>query len=533
MTVAIGWRALIGDPSQRRFVLAAKCQGSSKLAGVGSADRGDELRGGIEIVDRRQSLARSVTTLAGSGPFSGVVRGLQPRQMNAQIVRCLLVLLAGGASMQCQFAQGRLGGGTFGSASANDGIGADPALVTLFQRLSYADFPSDRHWGDPFELLSRENIDLASMPRTASPDHEWLPGWPGGLKGGALADAFVQGAVNKTWQAQCYEDYTDYRGRWKSIEDELRARLEALRATKNPYLRIQALFEMWNQLGATEEKLPAPPTANPGRWSGIRHDLAQELIALHRELGRLPAIGEWYRSSKRNVELGRSLSDDDELERDLFCAYGAEHGTHRTPALLRTASYPKLGGVVRPVDWDKPDRQTRITAALDAASSARATSVLSDAETDVLAFDLMHGSYTAGQVVRVDGVVDSIKAGKAALLSVKVTNVEVGYQNCKSTGEAEAVEADGRIRYGKVCDAAKETTEATVSVSLDNWPSSIKLRKGDVVRVYGTVRTWKEGPERRAGRGSLVQKSLRLDRGYVAQARRKKSIVCTFDGSVE
>ncbi|MFI5300106.1 MAG: hypothetical protein ACHREM_18620 [Polyangiales bacterium] len=411
--------------------------------------------------------------------------------------------------------------------------GADPALVKLFEQLTYADFPYDRHWGDPFELLERKRIDLATMPTTGTPSPEWLPGWPGGLRGGKLADAFVQGVVNKTWQARCYDDYSDYRTQWRAIEDKIGSRLEAARAKKNPYSRMQELTAAWSELQAQVKTLRLVPVKNPERWSGLGYEIVRDIIVLNHGLERAPAIEEWYRTVKDYVGAGYAAPSDDQLRRDLFCYEATDHGTHRTHEPYRTQSYKELGEVVRAVDWDKPEAHTKIAQALAEAKKAREALALPDTGLRSSAFDLAHGTYKAGQVVRADAVVDSLqRQASGATLTVKITKDETTWGNCKSTGKIEGYDEEGHPKYGSVCDALKETTEATITVSLADLPASITLEKGDEVRLYGTVASWKETPQAFSGRTSIIRKTLRLSDGYLGRVKRGKAIVQSFDGTV-
>ncbi len=202
--------------------------------------------------------------------------------------------------------------------------------------------------------------------------------------------------------------------------------------------------------------------------------------------------------------------------------------------MLSFSSIKKHPGMVRPVDWDTEDRRVALDAVLGSAEKARAALALAGDEQRVAAFGLSHAAdYPAGEVVRVDALVDSWKYQASKLeLTLTVQIDETGFENCKEGSKPREIDGNGKIHYDKSCDTVDEKTIATITVPIADFPASIVLKKGDQLRVYAKAVSWKSSPEKRSGRVSLVQKSLVLSDGYLAWAQRGKTAVGSFDGSV-
>jgi hypothetical protein len=411
------------------------------------------------------------------------------------------------------------------AAPATSGVGADPALVALFQRLTIDNLQANHNWGDSFDLFEQQDIDLERAPTTATPDAHWLPGWPGGLRGGKLTDAFVQGAINRTWTARCADDYADYQAKWAPVERRVRAQIAALPA--NPYLHAQGLFAALAELTEAERHQAVLPISNPGRWSGLRFEIVEDLVTAAR--GHAPLIHGWYPSIAPYLALGRRTPDDAQVAHDLFCRDGAEHGTHRTGAVMTTASADAIQQVVRPVDWARPDRARALAQVFTAAEKARAAMRVPDDDLAEHEFRLLDQSYRPGDHVTVDGTLVSARGGA---LTLKVRRDEVGWEGCKSTHQVDGIDADGRVSYQKSCTPVHDITEALITVTaIADFPAAIALRPGDVVTVYGRITAWKEGPEQRAGRTSLVEKAMAMTDASVGHIRRGKTLVAAFDGT--
>jgi len=180
---------------------------------------------------------------------------------------------------------------------------------------------------------------------------------------------------------------------------------------------------------------------------------------------------------------GRPWSTDDGVERDQFCAYSEELGTHRTPSMSGAGA--DYGDLVKQPDWHAPARAAKVKRLLDAtAAAAKAAHAHDPAEVPTLDVDSAKGALVQ---VSQPPLTSARRKGTQYLLTFTASNTTTHWVGCRSTGEIERIADDGRVIHHEVCKPDYEDYNTTITAILDDVPAAITLQKGDYVLVYGTV----------------------------------------------
>jgi hypothetical protein len=369
------------------------------------------------------------------------------------------------------------------SSSSLSSSAPDPKMVELFAQLDWTTAGNRRDIARGLALVDEAGIDGLAIQNHGSPSPEWLPTWPGGLDKYLLADAFLQAAVNKTWQEQCFADFADYRRAWQTIDRTFRPRLEQLRATANYYDRALGLLRLEAEVeqAAADARLVLPD-GHPTAWVGLLHEIRVAIVATYRDAGRGYVIAQhmagWH---GRADTVGRAWSTDDEAERDLFCLSGETLGTRRLEPLPVAPSDATLAR--RPV-WEVPARSARARALVaGAAKAAQAAFAL-----DVPKVASLDGDTRRGSLVDLWQRVSSVRRkGTQLVLTFESGSTAWHWNNCQRTGGIDRIRDDGSVVAHEKCDASSEDFVGLVTATVDDVPTSITLKKGDQIHLFGTV----------------------------------------------
>jgi hypothetical protein len=434
-------------------------------------------------------------------------------------MRALAPVLVAAASLSaCVTSAGWSTSWSTSSSSGGASGSQDAKLTELFGKLTWRHALSVSDGSEAVQLIDGAGVDAGLLQRTSSPDHDWLPGWPYGLEGYALATTFVQAAVNRTWQPQCYADYAEYRRQWKAIDATYRPRLDALLATRNYYDRALGLLRLDAEVAqAARDQHATLSDGHPTAYVGLTHEVRAALVATYRDAGRGYVIADHVRAWARYKDevadrsigaatVGRPWSRDDGAERDLFCLYGEQLGTQRTPAMPRLIS-DEPG---RHPDWQEPARRARALALLQAAATADKAAFALDASRP----PVMTMTDDPRRGVLVDLYPRDVTAvrrqGTHVTLTLSSESSQLHWGNCRRTGGIDRIRDDGSVVAHETCDGSSTTFVSVVTVTLDDVPASITFTKGDNVSLYGTV-----AKDREQTRGNTTRRDVLLTGAHI------------------
>jgi len=384
--------------------------------------------------------------------------------------------------------------GPGGAGGGGTSASADPAMVKLFATLDYKAFPTGRERGR--DVLAKAGIDVTQIGHFGTPDAEWLPGWNNRGSHDELADAFVQGAINKTWSAQCIADWADYRAKKTALEAALRPSLTAAKANGNFYDRASGLRDLFGKV-IVEEKARgiALPAEHPMHETGILYEVAVVAFQTHRESHR--DFAAWGLFSTHEKELGylydrgRTPSSDEKLERDIFCKLAETTGTHRTPKIpFVLGMQDEQAGVVKWPDWDQGE-SVKAMNAIVASKNPK-----SHDELAVAKWKVPHVSHDVNGKLEFDGAAPKLAlVGPLTVTSVKSTATKTtvtlshtttsarGY-GCVPTSEIESVDSNGYVRYKLNCKTGTDQDTVEAELVFAELPSGFAFAKDDEVEAF-------------------------------------------------
>lgn len=414
---------------------------------------------------------------------------------------CNLVQVGGLGGGGPKSGGGGQGGGASGGAAAN-GKAADPAMVKLFATLDYKCCATGRERGR--NVLAAAGIDVTQIGHFGTPDAEWLPGWNNRGSHDELADAFLQGAINKTWSAQCVADWEDWSGKAKKLDDALRPTLGAL-ASGGYYERASGLRALFGKVLEQRKALGIELSAeHPMSHTGLLFDVALATYQLHREQRRefaaTSVLGTYEKELQLLHERGRHATKDAAFERDLFCAMGERVGTHRTVKM------PKLGPLDADAEavpkWPEWDQAARIDVINKEIAQKPPRAYAEMPRVDVKVPWLLGGGWgsapaydpKAPKLGRVGPLeITAIKGSGASavvVLGEKKTSAR-GY-DCRPTGRP------GNDFGGQelACKTGTDEDIVEISAQIGELPAGVSLAKGDKLELYLDVESDKSVVEK-------------------------------------
>lgn len=411
-------------------------------------------------------------------------------------------------------------------APGRPGPGADRAVVKLYESLTWeccvaGKLPEiDRTSSVTRPLFAAAGIPDAALKR-GNPDQVWIPGWMHTWSPDYLMGVTVQAAVNRTWIARCHEDYADYRRQFAEIEAELRPEIEAAK-TGTYYERrarlIGALREV--DVRAAKRGLDRLSGEHPTRERGLKFALARAFVDLHRETGHEFAEAETrWRAGLDFTPLAARGSDwtDDTFERDLFCHFALEHGTHRTPAIPDVTDRDDM--LVPPIAQKRRQELWDYVPTLRGPASKALT--LEVKQPDVLDPDRGLDADDKRTFRSRRLVVTAVRGdGGDVVVTGSVSKGWGRQDSCKRTNRIQKIESDGRIRYEEICKYTAMTSEQVMKVTFTDLPAGV-IAKGDEIEVVGDVqafRTKKPSPR-------VIRNEVDLAGRFLAYVDRDKKTV--------
>lgn len=396
---------------------------------------------------------------------------------------------SGGTSAEATPPAGAKGG------EARPAAGADAELVKAYLAIEWKAYPARYRDPGAIKAMHLTAVDRRGKPRfAATPDAAWLPGWnPGQSSSVDLPFQVAQAGINRTWQAACFADYAAYRAGWKKLEATLRPKLDAARAVPNFYERTAALRELYAATGAAAAAQHVElPVSHPGRWAGLRWEIARELmqtaVAAKLDVAMAQILGPIADELDPLVTNGRAYAADDAVERDAFCAAAMEVGTQQTGPLPTPAQTGfDLSGVTYPVSDARAAEVRKAIAALAKVdrpqwSGTKAGSLdgLADSprEPVLVRFEIEDPAFIVEKIER--------KGEHVELLATSSRTSAIGY-GCKPTNKVESYTDGGTPLYQKDCKTGSETRSTQIAVTFDDLPATIAIKPGDAVFLYGDV----------------------------------------------
>lgn len=428
---------------------------------------------------------------------------------------------------------GAKGGGEGSNAATNDKA-ADPAMVKLFQSLDYKCCATGRERGR--NVLATAGIDVTQIGHFGTPDAEWLPGWNNRGSHDELADAFLQGAINKTWSAQCIADWEDYSGKAKKLDDALRPTLGAL-SSAGYYERASGLRALFGKVLEQRKGLGIELSAeHPMSHTGLLFDVALATYQLHREQHRefaaTSVLGAYEKELQLLHERGRHASKDAVFERDLFCAMGERLGTHRT------AKMPNLG----PLDadaqavpkWPEWDQASRIDAINKEVASKPPHAYIEMPRVDMKVPWLLGGGWgspptfdpKAPKLGRVGPLeIVAIKgSGATAVVVLGDKKISARGYDCRPTGRP------GNDFGGQevACKTGTDEDVVEISVQIGELPAGVTLAKGDKLELYLDVESDKSVVEKNTAPLVVRKRTIVGTARHLASVQRGAQVLAKY-----
>jgi hypothetical protein len=423
---------------------------------------------------------------------------------------------------------------TGGTAQASGPKSTDPALLELYQSIDYTCCTETRASGRGF--FQKAGIDETGLFKRGNVDPEWIPGWSNDLSTIELTNALAQGAVNRTWQKQCFADYDDYRKGWAAIDGKHRPRFEALRKQGNYYEQASGLTALLSDVAkeAEQKGLKLHPS-HPIAWVGLPYEILSALFQVHRDTGHEYAAAAFVMPMSNQVEastrFGRPWSEDNTFDRDVFCAHAEVSGTHRTPKL------PDIGGWEpgrdAPVRWPvgaerqaEIDKKLRSLQPQSAAAFALQPWRVPQLETGTLDREpkapklFSTGPYTITSV--------KSEGGKVVLVGEQRKTEPFNY-DCRSTGKVESFDLNNNPVYGRNCKVGSQTRIRIAEVTFVDLPASIQLAKGDELSFYGDLlREEKDKTVKQTPSEVVTSRSCAFEGKHLLQLKREGKVVHRF-----
>lgn len=428
-------------------------------------------------------------------------------------------------------------GSTSESGSGSQASGpksTDAELLKLYQSIDYTCCTARRMNGMGF--FQDAGIDHTGLFKRGNVDPEWITGWSNNLSTVELTSALAQGAVNRTWQKQCFADYDDYRKGFGAIEGKHRSRFEALRKQGNYYERAAGLHALLSEVAkeAEQKGLKLHPS-HPIAWVGLPYEIASAFYQVHRETGHEYALADFVKPMRDQIDAfsqyGRAWSSDTAFDRDVFCAHAEVTGTHRTPKLPDVGGW-QAGGPA-PVRWpvaaerhaeiDKKlrDAQAQSAAAFKTQSWRIPRLELGMSDREEKAPKLFHtGPYTITSVRR---------EGDKVVLVGEHRKVEPFNYDCRSTGRVESWDIHNNPIYARDCKVGSKTRIRIAEVTFGDLPASIQVAKGDEITFYGELsREEQEKTVKQTASEQVTSRSHTFEGKHLLEVKREGKVVHRF-----
>ncbi|MDI3288745.1 hypothetical protein [Polyangium sp. 15x6] len=421
-----------------------------------------------------------------------------------------------------------------GEAGAAGPKSTDEELLKLYQSIDYTCCTQTRASGMGF--FQKAGVDQTGLFKRGNVDPEWIPGWSNDLSTIELTNALAQGAVNRTWQKQCFADYEDYRKGFAAIEGKHRPRFEALRKQGNYYEQASGLSALLSDVAKeAEQKGLKLPGSHPMTWVGLPYEIVTALFQVHRDTGHEYALADYVKPVGDQVEkfsrFGRPWSEDKTFDRDVFCAYAEVNGTHRTPKL------PDIGGWEpgrdAPVRWPvAAERHAEVEKKLQSLQpqSAAALTIqgwkvprleMGTLDREPKAPKLFYtGPYTITSVQR---------EGDKVVIGGEQRKTEPFNYDCRSTGVIESYDLNNNPVYGRNCKVGSKTSIRIAEVTFPDLPASIQLGKGDEISFYGDlVREEKDKSVKQTPSEVVTSRAHAFEGKHLVQVKREGKVLHSF-----
>lgn len=378
-------------------------------------------------------------------------------------------------------------GGAQGGASGQAASGGtiNPELVTLYKSLRWDAYTSG--FARP-AAVKAAGLKITSQD-TASPDPVWLPGWNPRQYGEQDNEMQLElAAINRTWAAQCHEDFAALRAARKQAEAASAAVLRGIDAEANFYVKLRKLNDAYAAFATSGDVADR----HPYFWVGARYEVAAKLVSVV-QAANLDAMA--MRLVHPNLahdfalllKHGRPWSPDETFERDQFCFASETWGTQRTPKLPAPSSTGWETAAVRfPTTAERAEELSTQLATL--VGKLPALRKVETATLDTLNVEKQPGVLEVGRAPAF--AIDAVSAeGTGKRIQMHAEESRPRSFDCRSTGEINSVSPTGVVMYRQNCKTGTATTRYNVELHFAQVPPDLAIAPGTKVIFLGKIET--------------------------------------------
>jgi hypothetical protein len=281
------------------------------------------------------------------------------------------------------------------------------------------------------------------------------------------------------------------------------------------------------------------PATHPMHETGILYEVAAVAFAAHRESRR--DFAAWGLFSNQEKELGylydrgRTPSNDETLERNIFCKLAETTGTHRTAKLpLVLGMEDEQAGVVKWPEWDQSE-QVKAMNAIVATKNPK-----SHAELAVAKWKYPQVAHDVSGKLEFDGAAPKLALlGPLTVVSVKSTAAKTtltlshtttsarGY-GCVPTKEIESIDANGYVRYKLDCKVGTDQDTVEAELVFTELPSGFAFAKDDEVEAFIDIESDKSQKLKDTAPLVVRKRSIVGTGRHIARVKRGGNVVVKF-----
>jgi len=326
--------------------------------------------------------------------------------------------------------------------------------------------------------------------QSGNPDPAWITDWKtrDWSYASGNAEALVQGAFNRTWEAACKAEFDQAWAAHGKLAAQFQPELAAVDKEPNHYARMAGYVALAKKFEDAARAAGLDARKDPFGPSGFRITIARHAVAYHQGSRAAYTSFPWsaFPLADDLADDGRELTGDVAFERQAYCGAAARGGglgiTRYTLAVAGKAT-------VSPTVWGDEDAIAAKVKALTEASKKALTTpsgVRLPLITSLggLTFDEREPKLAALE----DGTIDTVTpAGAGVTVTIVRKSAETYSYACKETNKVDHIDDDGRIVYRSNCKYGDKTYTLTAKVTFAELPPGLSLAKGDSISFTADV----------------------------------------------
>lgn len=326
--------------------------------------------------------------------------------------------------------------------------------------------------------------------QSGNPDPAWITEWKtrDWSYASGNAEALVQGAFNRTWEAACKAEFDQTWAAHGKLAAQLQPELATVDKEANHYARMAGYVALAKKFEDAARAAGLDVRKDPFGPSGFRVTIARHAVAYHQGSRAAYTSFPWasFALADDMADDGRELTGDVAFERQAYCAAAARGGglgiTRYTLAVAGKAT-------VSPTVWGDDDAVlARVAAMNEATGKALATppGLRLPLITSIggLTFDEREPRLAALE----DGTIEAVSAaGAGVTVTIVRKSAETYAYACKETNKVDHIDDSGRIVYRSLCKSGDKTYTLTAKVTFAELPPGLTLAKGDSLSFTADV----------------------------------------------